>query len=554
MTALLCSASHLGYKCRFQGATLVRGEVGRTMAEEHWQQSRLIPTSGITGPEEAERRATSALLAVISSVREFGQAIVRPLGAPGATVDTYIEVPFAFGDRTVYPDGVLEVTRASRTWTCLVEVKTGASELERDQVECYLDVARENGFNAVLTVSNQMVPAPGVHPVDADKRKLRKVDLFHLSWAEVLTVAVQQRVHRGISDPDQAWILGELIRYLEHPKSGALDFSDMGASWVPVREAVAAGTLRAKDRGLADVISRWEQLLRFAALRLGRELGADVQVQLARKELAEPELRFAAQAQSLVSTGVLTGSLRIPDAVAPLDLVADLRANRVTVSVDVAAPREGRASTRVNWLARQLREAPDGLRIEAFAAGSRSSTSELLNAVRENPAVLIGDPKRDLRSFRIAATSPMGPKRGTGRGGFIDSVLTSVDGFYELVIQELRPWAPKAPQLPGGGRTATEEAGIDTEPPERDLLENVDAELVSEVPPVNAPPPAVVEQGVERASDDAVSEAAESPAVATLGGGYSGESDEAPVQLVSWDSAQERLDNERVDLQQQDED
>ena len=32
----------------------------------------------------------------------------------------------------------------------------------------------------------------------------------------------------------------ELIRYLEHPKSGALDFSDMSSSWVPVREALAA--------------------------------------------------------------------------------------------------------------------------------------------------------------------------------------------------------------------------------------------------------------------------------------------------------------------------
>ncbi len=83
----------------------------------------------------------------------------------------------------------------------------------------------------------------------------------------MLTVAVQQRVHRGVSDPDQAWILGELIRYLEHPKSGALDFSDMGASWVTIREAVATGTLRGSDKGLAHVISRWEQLLRFAAPR-----------------------------------------------------------------------------------------------------------------------------------------------------------------------------------------------------------------------------------------------------------------------------------------------
>jgi hypothetical protein len=36
------------------------------MAEDAWQPARLIPTSGITGPDEQETRATSALLAQLS--------------------------------------------------------------------------------------------------------------------------------------------------------------------------------------------------------------------------------------------------------------------------------------------------------------------------------------------------------------------------------------------------------------------------------------------------------------------------------------------------------
>jgi hypothetical protein len=39
------------------------------MAEETWHQARLIPTSGIYGADEQERRAKSAVLAVLSSVR-----------------------------------------------------------------------------------------------------------------------------------------------------------------------------------------------------------------------------------------------------------------------------------------------------------------------------------------------------------------------------------------------------------------------------------------------------------------------------------------------------
>lgn len=442
------------------------------MAEDHWQPARLIPTSGISGQDEAERRATSALLAVMAAVREFGFAMVRPLGAPAGALQTFIEVPFKMTDgRTCYPDGVLQASRAGRTWTTLVEVKTGSADLERLQVETYLDIARDNGFDAVLTVSNQLAPAPGVHPVEVDRRKIRRVALHHLSWAEVLTIAVQQRIHRGVSDIDQAWILGELIRYLEHPRSGALDFSDMGAAWVPVREAVAAGTLRANDKGLADLVSRWEQLLRFAALRLGRELGADVQVATSRKEAAEPQLRIAGQTRSLVTTGTLTGTLRIPDAIAPMDVAADLRSGRVTVSVEVDAPKDGRANTRVNWLVRQLKDAPDLLRVDAYAAGARTSTSQLLGVLRDDVSLLIDNPKRELRLFRVTSTSPLGPKRGTGRGGFIDSVLTAIDGFYGAVVQQLRPWAAKAPQLPRGGRSAAEEAGLELAPPPEDLLE-----------------------------------------------------------------------------------
>lgn len=245
----------------------------------------MIPTSGINGQEEAERRATSALLAVIGAVREFGVALLRPLGAPGGTVDTFIETQFKLGDRTVIPDGLIRVTRGGKSWVALVEVKTGVASLTHEQVECYLDVARENGFDAVLTISNQIATRPGVHPVTVDGRKTRKVELAHLSWADV-TTAVQQRVQRGVADPDQAWILAELIRYLEHQKSGAFDFSDMGASWVEVREAVAAGMLRANDKGLPEVVARWNQFLRFIALRLGRELGTNVQVVQSRKAAA----------------------------------------------------------------------------------------------------------------------------------------------------------------------------------------------------------------------------------------------------------------------------
>lgn len=417
------------------------------MTEESWHEARLIPTSGINGAEEQERRATSALLAVMTAVKEFGRSLTKPLGAPAGAVETYIEVPFQLGEQRLYPDGLIRVSRGQRSWTALVEVKTSNNELQAQQLENYLDIARENGFDAVITISNEIAPMAGQHPTKVDKRKLRKVALHHLPWTKVLTEAVMQQEFRGVADPDQAWILGELIRYLEHPRSGAMEFEDMGESWVSVRDSVQAGTLRAGDKGVSEVVSRFDALLRFVSLRLGRQLGAEVTPVMTRRELEDPSIRQSALIEGLVANGSLTGEMRIPDTIGTLVITADLRARTLTCHVDVDAPREGRPKTRVNWVLRQLKKAPDRVRLEAFTARSRSGAAELLSVAREHPELLLPDPAKEPRTFRIALSAPMGIKRGRGRGCFIDSVIDLVDTFYAEVMQDLHAWSAAPPRM-----------------------------------------------------------------------------------------------------------
>jgi hypothetical protein len=418
------------------------------VSEEGWHEARLIPTSGISGAEEQERRATSALLAVLSAVKEFGRVVTGRLGAPAGHVATYTEVPFVLGERRLYPDGVIRVTRGSRSWTCLVEVKTGTNELQAEQLDAYLDIAREQGFDALLTISNEIPPSADLHPTKVDRRKLKKVALHHLAWTQILADAVMQKEFRGVADPDQAWILGELIRYLEHPKSGALEFEDMGAGWVTVRDAVAAGTLRANDKAAPEIAARFEAFTRYIALRLGRQLGTDVSLVLSRKDAADPAGKTAALVQSLTGSGTLAGAVRIPNTIGDLNLVMDLRTGRITCYVDVEAPREGKQLTRVNWLIRQLKDAPDNVRIEAFTAYARGAgTAALLRDVRINPAVLIADPTKEIRTFRLALSMPLGAKRGRGRGTAIDSTLEAVDLFYAEVLGRLKAWTAAPPKL-----------------------------------------------------------------------------------------------------------
>ena len=385
------------------------------------------------------------MLAVVNSVREFGRSITAPLGAPGGVLTAYIEVPFTSGDKRLRPDGLMQVKRGGTVWTALVEVKTGANELKAPQVEAYLDVAREQGFNAVLTISNQLAGAPGEHPLVIDGRRLRKVSLHHLSWSQILTEALVAQANKAVSDPDQAWILNEFIRYLQHPRSGAAEFEDMGASWVEVREAARSGSLRASDKGAMDVVRHYEQLMSFAAMLMCRELGVDVCPALSRSAIKDPDRRLQAATVALADSGILSGALRVPNAAAPIEVTADLRASRLSCSMTVDAPTTStsRAVTRVNWLVRQLRDSKPEVCIETITLRQRGKgTVRKLAELRESPKAAIDDPSREVRAFTISLSANAGTKRGKGRGSFVASVLNSVETFYAEVAQHIKPWTP----------------------------------------------------------------------------------------------------------------
>jgi hypothetical protein len=431
------------------------------MVEDSWREARLLPTTGIGGQDEQELRATSSLLAVMRAVPEFGRALLTLAGAPPGRIRTFMEVRLPTEDAKMSrPDGAMIVERGKTRWVALLEVKTGGVPLRADQINGYLELARANAFDAVLTISNQITTTPAESPVAVDGRRLKKVDLRHLSWWNVVTEARLQRDFRGITDPDQAWILGELIAYLENERAGAAGFEDMGDKWVGVRDAARQMTLRTTDAGVNDVASRWEQFVQFLALGLRQDLGRNV-VAVLPKGL-DPTERRDANVKRLAETGTLEASIRVPDAVAPVEIVADLRMRRLTTSVELLAPREGRPKTKVAWLLRQLAEAPDSIRLEARFANTKQSTSILLKEVREQPEKLLlsNDPKREPRSFVIALSKDLGQKRGKGAGSFVQETQQQAVDFYRIVVQRLRPWSAVPPKLPQPAPVL--EVGIET--------------------------------------------------------------------------------------------
>ncbi len=227
---------------------------------QNWTRARLIPVSGISSEKEAETRAASAVLAVLSVVRDLSVALFSPMGASRAAraiVETYTEPQFVVDGKKVRPDGVVRISYGKVTWTALVEIKTGDGRLEADQINAYWEIARQQNFDAVITISNEIAASPGSHPTEGLRaRSNSKIQVHHISWTALLSTAVMFKVHRGVDDPEQAWLVGELIRYLEHSASGAMAFDDMGPNWVPVRDGARDGILRKTDDGVRDVALR----------------------------------------------------------------------------------------------------------------------------------------------------------------------------------------------------------------------------------------------------------------------------------------------------------
>ena len=193
-----------------------------------------------------------------------------------------------------------------------------------------------------------------------------------------------------------------------------------------------------------------DQLVDIIGLQLTALLGVVVQPVAPRNQGDT-----ASRCQQLADSGLLFGTLKVPGAVGPIVITADLRAERVSCSITVDAPRDGRPTTRINWLLRQLTEARDATRVEALLTGGAGrSTAQLLGSASKGPRSLDGlIPKdgREIRAFRIALDMPMGGKRATGQGSLIGSVVEVVNCFYAEVVQHLQPVVVTTPEDAGRG-------------------------------------------------------------------------------------------------------
>lgn len=424
------------------------------------ETARLFPVLANTSKEG---RTTSIVLACIGKIDEFGRELLRSVNVKAgvrAKIETYTEVVFKSPGKTGEndrPDGLIVVKNGARQWRALVETKVGNSEIDPHQVERYRTIAKENGLDCVITISNQFATVPEHHPVEVIRKSRSKIPVLHWSWMFILTTGDLLLSRDDVVDSDQRLLLNELRRFLTHDSAGIRGFDRMPPEWSDLNKLISAGgRIPAKSEDAITVLDAWHQETKDLSLILSRQTETTVQQKLIRKYAKDPAERLKGEMQVLREHHQLRSVLDIPDAAAPLEVCADISRRTLEVGMTLRAPEDRVSSkARVNWLTKQIRaEAEDEIFVRLNWPGRSEPTQYALTELRED-ASISEQGKDGLRvlSFHVFAAKRLGAKF-TQVTNFISELETMVPAFYREVGQNLVEWRKKAPRIKPDRREA----------------------------------------------------------------------------------------------------
>lgn len=413
------------------------------------ERARLFPVLADTSKEG---RTLSIVLACMEMVEDFGKALLADLGIKAGArtrLEAYTEVVLRRGgDAKVRPDGLIVLRSGTTRWIALVEAKVGNTDLTAEQLEAYLELAKLNGVDALLTISNQFAPLPSQHPVTVNAASARKASLWHWSWMYILTQATLHLENREIHDREQRMILNELIRFLSHPSAGVKSFDQMPAAWAAIASTVqAGGVLSAKSSETQEVVGAWYQETRDLSLILSRQLGEEVSVKVTRSHVADPSLRLKEDSELLARECRLQSVFAIPNTAAAIEVSADFTRRAVYASMRVAAPGDRKSTkARLSWLLRQLgKSKPENIHVRLYWPGRGPCTQHPLSRLRESPEIAeqIG---KIVSSFEVVFARDLAG-RFAQRRNFVVDLEQAIPDFYDQVGQHLKAWQPQAPKI-----------------------------------------------------------------------------------------------------------
>ncbi len=400
-----------------------------------------------------ERRITSIFLAVLSQIPDLAESIMKSVDVrvgKRTTVDVFTEVVLTGKtDADNRPDGLLVITTKGKKWSALIEAKIRKNPLDEDQVRRYVELARANGIDAVITISNQFVSQASHSPVPIPKTMLRSTDLFHWSWAWITTQCEILAMQDVVADPVQAFVLDQFVAFIKHPSTGMERFTQMAPSWKDVVQDVTnAVCLKKASREVEDAVACWQEETRDLSLHLSSSVSVPVVEKISRKLVADPRARLKDGTNELVDTKTLSAKFHIPNAAADLEVCANLATRTISASMTLKAPTDRKSTkARINWLNRMIPGDDARILVQAHWPGKTQATAKSISELRRNPGAIQPDNQSVTpHKFDVILVERTG-KRFSGRRTFIEDLERIVPEFYDLVGSRLREWhaPPPAP-------------------------------------------------------------------------------------------------------------
>lgn len=416
------------------------------------EQSRLFPVLSVTSKEG---RTTSILLSCLSKIDELGRELLASAGqrvGARSSLETFTEVVPAkiSGSSKDRPDGMIVLQAGKRQWMAFVEAKVGNSDLNADQVERYRALAKENNVDCVVTISNQFATTPTTHPLEAVRKSRSRVPVIHWSWMHILTTVDLLISRNDVADRDQLLLLNELRRFLTHDSAGVRGFDRMPREWSELNKLVSGGGIIAAKSPLAQaVLDAWHQETRDLSLILSRMTETHVDQKLSRKHTADPALRHKDELTLLREQKQLQVVLAVPNAAAPLEVVADLARRTIEVGMTLRAPEDKKSVTaRLNWLLRQIKEEPtEDLIVRINWPGASPTTQHTVKELQDNVDVAKeGKERMTPSSFHLFSSTRLG-SRFIQQANFIADIEQIIPDFYGSYGSRLTPWKKPAPRI-----------------------------------------------------------------------------------------------------------
>ena len=434
-------------------------------------EARLFP---ILAETSKEKRVASIFLAVMTQIPALAEEVLSTVGmrvGKRTRVRAFTEVVLREKvEDGCRPDGLLLIDTGRTQWSALIEAKIGRNELTAEQVSKYAELAKANGIDAVITISNEFVARADHSPVSISKTLLRKVDLFHWSWSWLATVCEILEYQEAVTDSEQGYLLRQLNHFLAHPATGIERFTQMTASWKDVTQSVLNGeALKKTAPEVEAVAASWVAEERDLCLHMSSHVGQEVGAKIERKLAEDPVARLKSLVEGLVARQTISSVIRVPHCASDMDVCVDLARRTVAASMSLKAPGDKKSTkARVNWLLRMLPEDDERLLIRAHWPGRGAPTTKDVKTLRSDPSAIQNDnADATPHTFDVLLVENLG-KRFSGRRTFVEDVERIVPSFYDLVGVNLKTWqAPppkpvKARNEPDPGELSTddlEEAG-----------------------------------------------------------------------------------------------